>query len=266
MKSILRLAFAASLLLPLACNQTPGKIISIDPDEYSTADQIKIGAAFKAEIEQNPAFEILSREDYAQAYSYLEILFNTMLQTAQIDHRLEYDWSVSIVRNDDLSTAFFLPGGHFYINTGLLKYLDSESQLLGVIGHELYYSDTDLLVKRMAEEFGGTNLGDILLDNPVENLSEMAAGMPALTFDETAVLNADEFAIETICPFLYDPMGIKTILEKDLGDSLSLVWVENRQSDVEDRMQKVENQALNCGLPGVTNEVDYQKFKVSYLP
>ena len=114
-----RLAFFAGVLLSallLACKKTPEKIISINPSEFTTAQQIKIGNAFKNEIEGNPqTFDVLNTQEFPEAYQYLTVLFNTMLNTAAVKHRRDYEWNVNIVRNDTMRTAFFLPGGHFYM-------------------------------------------------------------------------------------------------------------------------------------------------------
>ncbi len=250
-----------------ACKKVPEKIISINPSEFTTEQQIKIGNVFREAINNSPgAFDILKKQEFPQAYQYLSTLFNTMRNTPAVKHRNAYDWSVTIVRNDSLHTAFFLPGGHFYIYTGLLKYLDRESQLLGVIGHELHYADTDVLIKKMSSEFGGTTLGDIILDNEVENLDELAASMPFLSFSEPQVLNADLFAIELICPFQYEPHGIKTILEKESPGESGLLWLNTRQANQHFRINQIEQASASCGFPGIGNESNYRKFKEEYLP
>jgi beta-barrel assembly-enhancing protease len=41
------------------------------------------------------------------------------------------------VREDPTLNAFALPGGHVYVNTGLLSFLQSEDELAMVLGHEL---------------------------------------------------------------------------------------------------------------------------------
>ena len=227
----------SALALFTACTKTPDKVISINPNELTTADQVKIGEAFQLALETNAnKFPILAAAAYPAANDYVSTMFYTMLNTAEVQHRKAYNWSVHIVQNDEMRTAFFLPGGHFYIYTGLLKYLDTESELLGVIGHELYYVDSDLLVERMRQEFGGIILGDILLENPVSNLSEYAAVMPLLDFDEEKVTQADAFAVQLICPFLYEASGIKKILEKSENEELKPLWLETRPANLETRL------------------------------
>ena len=48
---------------------------------------------------------------------------------------------VRIIDNDETLNAFCLPGGFIYVYTGLIKYLDSEDHLAGVLGHEIAHAD-----------------------------------------------------------------------------------------------------------------------------
>lgn len=267
MKKQLIPILCSALVFFASCSKAPDKVISVDPNELTTADQMKIGEVFQLELETESAqFPILDEVNYPAANAYVSKLFYTMLNTAQVEHRPDYNWSVHILRDDNVRTAFFLPGGHFYIYTGLLKYLNTESELLGVIGHELYYVDSDLLIERMRQEFGGVMLGDILLENPVPALPDFVADMPMLDFDEDKVTAADAFAVQLICPFLYEPSGIKKIVERAQKEELKPLWLETRPSNFEARLLALDNETEACGFPGVSNEENYLKFKQEYLP
>ncbi len=255
------------LIFSTSCNKTPDKIISINPNELTAEDQVKIGEAFQLALENNPDdFNTLDSLDFPDANAYVSRLFYTMLNTAQVQHRQDFDWSVHILHDDEVRTAFFLPGGHFYVYTGLLKFLDSESELLGVIGHELYYVDSDLLVDRIRQQFGGIMLGDILLENEVHELPKYAAAMPYLDFESEKVTEADSFSVELICPFLYEPSGLKKILEKAGLEDKKPLWLQARPAKLETRIEQLNELTTACGLPGVSNEENYLKFKLEYLP
>jgi predicted Zn-dependent protease len=260
-------ALLSFLFLITACEKTPDKIISINPNEFTIEDQVVIGEAFKTAIENNGQdFTILDKNDYPQAYDYVEQLLFTMVNTAPVARRRDFDWSLGILHNDSFRTAFFLPGGHFFIYTGLLKYLESESELLGVIGHELYYTDTDLMVKRMGKAFTNTKLGDVLLGNEVPNIGELATEIPALNFENQDVMKADSFSVEIICPFQYESLGLQNVLKKAEETEPALDWLDIRLAPSGARMDNIERLAGKCGLPGVVNESAYQKFKTTYLP
>lgn len=259
---------ALAVFLFVACQKTPDKIISINPDEFSAEDQLKIGSVFRDAIANSPAdFPILDHGQFAEAYDYVSTLFNTVRNTALIENRTDYDWTVDIIQNDTLRTAFFLPGGHFYIYTGLLKYLDTESQFLGVVGHEMYYANAEVLVSQMKTQFGGVFLGDILLDKPVDGAASFALEMPYLEFDADKVLSADSFAVALVCPFNYDPLGIREVLEKTQDETNpTLHWAEIRRAAYAKRLSRLDAQSIPCGLPGVLNEAGYRRFKETQLP
>lgn len=46
-------------------------------------------------------------------------------------------WTFGVIDNDDTVNAFSTPGGYVLITTGLLKLMDNEAQLAGVLGHEI---------------------------------------------------------------------------------------------------------------------------------
>ena len=46
-----------------------------------------------------------------------------------------------IIEDDDTLNAFAAPGGYIWIYSGLIKYLDHEDDLAGVLGHEIAHAD-----------------------------------------------------------------------------------------------------------------------------
>src|SRR5260370_4856261 len=50
--------------------------------------------------------------------------------------RSEYKYAFHVLRDPETVNAFALPGGQIFITAGLLKHLQDEAQLAGVLGHE----------------------------------------------------------------------------------------------------------------------------------
>ena len=50
--------------------------------------------------------------------------------------------------------AFCTPGGYIYVYTGLIKYLDNEAQLAGVLGHEIAHADLRHVTDQLTEQYG----------------------------------------------------------------------------------------------------------------
>lgn len=257
------------ILFLFSCND-PGVIVSINPNDYTIEQQIKIGEALREEIEKDGInFNILNDSLYKEAYSYVNTLMQTLVNTPAVENRVELNWEVNIIGNDSIRTAFMLPGGYFYVYSGLLKFLESEHQLLGLIGHEIYYADTDLMVQRLKAEFDGVLLGDIILDKEVEELDIMAKSLPFLAFTSSEITAADQYSNDLICPFQYEPLGVKEILELAANSQeLEVQWLgkQPQELDINIRIQNVNAIAQGCGLGGVTNQNNYIFFKENFLP
>ena len=58
------------------------------------------------------------------------------LRLAKASERPELPWSFTVV-DDPIVNAFALPGGPIFISRGILTYMNSEAQLVSVLGHEL---------------------------------------------------------------------------------------------------------------------------------
>ncbi len=55
---------------------------------------------------------------------------------AAISERPHLDWTFTVIDDENIN-AYALPGGFIYINRGLLAYMENESQLAAVLGHEI---------------------------------------------------------------------------------------------------------------------------------
>jgi hypothetical protein len=122
------------------------------------------------------------------------------------------------------------------------------------------------MILKMKDEFGGNVLGDILLGHEASGIDALAPSIPEIIFDNETVMVADSFSIRLICPFLYEPSGIIHVIEKASRNTSSLEWLNVRVANEKERLQKIAEQAIDCGLPGVQNDVNYRKFKEEYLP
>lgn len=57
-------------------------------------------------------------------------------EMAKISHRPELSWHFKVV-DSPVVNAFALPGGYVYFTRGILAHMNSEAQLMGVLGHEI---------------------------------------------------------------------------------------------------------------------------------
>jgi len=124
---------------------------------------------------------------------------------------------------DPTINAFALPGGPMFINTGLLKVVDNEAQLAGVMGHEMSHvilrhgtnqaSKADLIQIPLALAGELTNS-----DTLMGQLTQLGIGLGAdsvlLKFSRTDESQADLLGSHLMAESGYDPMQLAKFFEK----------------------------------------------------
>lgn len=259
------LLFSLSISLLLSCKK-PEQIIEKDIEIFTVSDHILIGQTMSNQLEKMPeVFTILDSVIYNDAYIYVNKLINTLKLTSVVKHRDDFKWKVTILHDDTIQSAFTLPGGHIYIYTGLLHFLEGEHELMAVLANEIAYADKELSAIALREEHSGVFLGDIILGKEVKKLPEVVEAFPYLEFSEDMVFDADEYAIALLCPFQYDINGLKDVLHR--ADINNIEWLASKKGeDMEDRLTHIEEYASECGEGGVTNYNQYVRKIKNFLP
>jgi predicted Zn-dependent protease len=63
----------------------------------------------------------------ARAYALLDPIVNRVLNSGQLQHRNDFVWDVKIIRDPNIQNAFATPGGHIYVFSGLIDFLENET-------------------------------------------------------------------------------------------------------------------------------------------
>ena len=131
------IVFAVLLFSLSSCDVKKGKGINF----FSIQQEVELGEQVKGEIESNPQeFPILKEQGNEEIYKYIRGLTDKILNTGQVAHRNDFAWEVKIIDDPETLNAFCTPGGYIYVYTGLIKFLDSEDELMGVLGHEIAHA------------------------------------------------------------------------------------------------------------------------------
>ncbi len=264
LKSILSISLLAAVILLSSCKKTEeDQAINISKDVFTVADQKIIGQRIKEEIALNQAdFKVLDQEVYPSFYNYINTLLQILVNTSGVEYREDFEWSVTVLEDDNLQTAFTAPGGQIFIYTGLLKLLSAENELMSIFAHEIAYADKEYAVYKLKDEYGGDLLGDIILGKMDTGIDQVARGLKTLSFELDQVAMADNYAVNLLCPFQYNAMGLKTIIEHP--DHNSIQWLVTRPNYA-NRADIILEQAANCGDEDPTYAERYIYFK-SQLP
>jgi len=129
-------------------------------------------------------------------------------------------FTIKVVDADDVN-AFALPGGFFYVNRGLILAADNESELAGVMAHEIAHVAARHAMENQGKMqainygllaaiiFGGGIAGAV-----AQNAGGFGQLMSFLKFSRNAEIEADELGVQYLYAAGYDPTGMATMFEK----------------------------------------------------
>lgn len=239
---------------------------------FSIQDDINLGQQLKQEVFDNPMeYPLLDSVQYSSAYTYLRGLKDSILQTGDIDYADEFAWEVYIIENDSVLNAFAAPGGYLYFYTGLIKYLEKEDDLMGVMGHEMAHADLRHSVKQLQRQYGVQLLISIALGNEPSQMGQILGGLAGnlgiLKFSRNAETEADLASVDYLANTAYRCDGAATFFKKlsKAGAGGGPVFLSTHPSP-EDRVQKITQEAITLGCDTTYyNPSSYQLF-VNSLP
>jgi len=258
MRFITTLLYIVAILLFTFSCRPEGEVVREDKDNFTISDQNKIGNELSKFILENPIeYPMYRPEAYRSLYNYLNDRVSTVINTRTVLNRSKFNWKVYILRDDKRKTAFTMPGGKIYITSAYCRLISSDAQLLALISHEMYYADNGIAMSLLERDFSGLILGDIIFNNPVSEMGEMIATLREMPFTDDQVEDADQYAIDNLCPFNYAADGIATILSSITDENFPLEWEETRPS-YDDRSNFIRKYAQHCGEESAAAENLYK--------
>ena len=206
------LAFGLSTIL-FNCKKEDGTNL-IQINLFSIEDDKKMGLDVSNEIAANPSeYPILSESQYAVAYAHLRRITNEILSKATLKHRDDFVWQTKIIKNDSVLNAFCTPGGYIYVYTGLIKFLQSEDQLAGIIGHEIAHADERHTTEAMTSAMGRDILLKMILGDS-SLIGQVTNGLLGLKYSRGHETESDIRSVEYLYPTEFDARGAARFFEK----------------------------------------------------
>jgi predicted Zn-dependent protease len=185
---------------------------SISDLPADTTDEVELGEAIHREIlEWMPASQNQELADYVQGIGQNIVIVSGGRQ-------LQYRF---IVLEDERVYATHAPGGYVYLTTGLIRFLENETELAGVLAHEigaLQYKDPRLSQVKKALGMvvkGATYVGPAFgTIGSLSTLGLVAIGAVAnrVKSSEDQVFQADRHALRYLVEAGYDPQGLIHVL------------------------------------------------------
>ena len=269
MKKILVLSFAALSLAFLSnCSKNPDdnsiNIFSID-------DDIKLGQQVKVEIAGNPTeYPLLDETQYAAAHTYLRGIVSKILAGNKVFYKDKFVWETYIIKDDSVLNAFCVPGGYMYVYTGLIKYLESEDELAGVMGHEMAHADRRHSTDQMTKQYGIELMLGIVIGNNQGTLTKIAENMLLLKYGRDAEREADKYGVTYLCPTDYKADGFANFFDKLAADGQNSNKIDaffSTHPSPDERVKNIHDEKATLNCSGTqTFDANYANFKNNLIP
>ena len=229
-----------------------------DLNIFSDAQEVQLGKQFSREIEKE--MKIYSDPTVT---AYIAQLGQHLANHSQ---RQNITYHFKVV-DTEVVNAFAVPGGYLYVNIGLIRAAENESELAGVIGHEIGHVVGKHGVKQMTRQLGLTAVAQLALGENQSKLKQMVAGLAAngvlMKYGRDAEREADGYAVQEMYDAGIDPEGMATFFEKLLklqkGKPSKLEQMFSTHPPTAERIAAVRSQIAK--LPRKSNmKKDSQRF------
>ncbi len=173
--------------------------------------EIAVGRQLATEVEQQAK---LVDDEMITEY------VNRVGQNIVLHSDAKVPFTIKVIDSDEVN-AFALPGGFFYVNKGLILAADNESELAGVMAHEIAHVCARHAMenqgKATAMNYGmlaGIIFGGAVVGTVLQNGGGILGALGMLKFSRSAEEEADKLGVQYLYASGYDPTGMATMFEK----------------------------------------------------
>jgi len=226
-----------------------GSSVSLD-DEWQLGNQLAAQVESQVQLNNDPRLNAYVRDVGERIHA------RTPLANRPFTYK---------VINDPSVNAFAIPGGHVYVNTGLIQQAEKADMLAGVLAHETSHVVARHAIKQIEQQQEIAAIGGILLgQNPSQVqtiIANILAGGAMARFSREDEKEADDLGVGYMSAAGFDPHGMLEMFQKLLSLESSQPnavakflsdhpTTQSRINDIQKRIQ---------GLPpGIVDEPEYQ--------
>ena len=179
---------------------------------YSTDSEIKMGKQYADEIEKSTKF---ITDPVVTEY------VNRIGQNIVKNSDCKVPFTIKVIDSDEIN-AFALPGGFFYVNSGLVLNADEEAELAGVMAHETAHVCAHHAAREMTRmNYTQIAMVPLMIYLPytytgygIYEATQLLIPVTFLEFSREYEAQADYLGIQYMYRAGYDPQAFITFFEK----------------------------------------------------
>jgi predicted Zn-dependent protease len=178
---------------------------------YSTNYEIGIGRQYAAEVEKSTK---LITDPVVTEY------VNRIGQNIVKNSDCKVPFTIKVIDSDEIN-AFALPGGFFYVNSGLILNADEEAELAGVMAHETAHVCAHHAMREMTRlNYAQIGMVPVMIlvggwtGYGIYEGAQLALPITFLKFSREFEAQADYLGVQYMYRAGYDPQAFITFFEK----------------------------------------------------
>jgi predicted Zn-dependent protease len=186
-----------------------GALVVVGACVPGTAQELEMGSQYAQQIEQQ-----LPMVRDPEVVRYINVLGDSIARV--VDDR-SLTWRFNVVDQPEIN-AFAVPGGHIYVNRGLIERTTNMSELAGVLGHEIAHVTQRHSMKQMAAAQRanyGLSIGCILAPSFCQGLAGTGVSVLAQAgfakFSRDDETESDRFGVKYVTRAGIDPRGMPSM-------------------------------------------------------
>lgn len=220
---------------------------------FTPAEDAELGRQMHEEIASQPGQYPMLND--ATIRNYVQNITNRILQSPEIKYRSVFPYNVHIINDAQTVNAFCTPGGYIYVYTGLMKTVDNEATLAGVLGHEIAHAELRHSTERITKAYNAQIVLSIILGKNPSMLEEIVAnlftGLALLKNSRDDESEADEYSFRYLRSTQWYPGAIIYFFQEASQGSRMSSFEEffSTHPSPPDRIRTMEQRLREANIP-----------------